>query len=105
MRDFLGGPVAGNLPANAEDTGSVPGRIGFHMPQGSWAHVWQILKPTHPRACAPQQEKALQWEAWPLQLEKAQVQQQRPSTAKKKKDEEISFMRKTVTKSKKMTQR
>ena len=114
MRDFLGGPVAGNLPANAEDTGSVPGRIGFHMPQGSWAHVWQILKPTHPRACAPQQEKPPQWdvrtpqlESSPslLQLEKAQVQQQRPSTAKKKKDEEISFMRKTVTKSKKMTQR
>ena len=56
MRDFLGGPVVGNLPANAEDTGSVPGWVGFHMPQGNWAHVSQIRKPTHPRACAPQEK-------------------------------------------------
>jgi len=57
MRDFLGGPVVGNLPANAQDTGSVPVRVGFHMPQGTWARVSQILKPMHPRAYAPQREK------------------------------------------------
>ena len=28
--------------------------------RNSWAHVLQLLKPTHPRACAPQQEKPLQ---------------------------------------------
>ena len=28
-----------------------------------WAHVLQVLKPKLPRACAPQQEKPLQWEA------------------------------------------
>ena len=34
-----------------------------------WAHTLQILKPTHPRACAPQQEKPLQWEDRAPQLE------------------------------------
>ena len=35
VRDFLGGPVVKNPPANAGDTGSifVPGR--FHMPPGN----------------------------------------------------------------------
>ena len=46
-----------------------------------------------PRSCALQQEKPLQWEAWALQLEsspyspqveKAHMQQLRPSTAKNK---------------------
>ena len=70
------------MPANTEDTGSIPALAGFHMPQGNWAR-------------APQQEKPLQWEvcAWQsstvqyscsLQLEKAQVQQHSPSTAKYK---------------------
>ena len=58
-----------------------------------WAHVLQLLKPACPRACAPQQEKPPQWEAWALQLksnphswqlEKTHVQQWRPSTAKNK---------------------
>ena len=49
-----------------------------------WAHVL--------RAHAPQQKKPLQWEAWAvqpessphsLQLETADVQQQRPTTVKK----------------------
>ena len=58
-----------------------------------------------PRACAPQQEKPPQWEAcapqwrvapahcttmksnpYSLQLEKARAQQQRPNTAKNKKN-------------------
>ena len=33
------------------------------------AHVPQLLKPTHPKACALQQEKPLKWEAQALQLE------------------------------------
>ena len=34
-----------------------------------WASVSQLLKPSHPRACAPQQEKPLQWEIGAPQLE------------------------------------
>ena len=32
-----------------------------------WAHKPQLLKTVHPRACAPQQKKSLQWEAHPPQ--------------------------------------
>ena len=31
----------------------------------------QLLKPKHPRACSPQQEKPQQWEARALQLERS----------------------------------
>ena len=34
-----------------------------------WGHVQQLLNPVCPRACAPQQEKPLQWEDCTLQLE------------------------------------
>ena len=40
------------------------------------------IGPLLPGACAPQPEKPLQWEACTSQLEKAHVQQQRPSEAK-----------------------
>ena len=33
--DFPGGPVVKNLPANAEDTSSIPGLGGFYMPGGN----------------------------------------------------------------------
>ena len=77
-----------------------------HVCQNYWAHtaLWspqvltikpmlQLLKPPCPRACTPQQKKLLQWEALTaqlessshsLQLEKAHLQQQSPSTAKNK---------------------
>ena len=32
LRDFLGGAVVKNLPANAGDTGSIPGLGRSHMP-------------------------------------------------------------------------
>ena len=32
-QDFPVGPVVKNLPANAEDIGSIPGPGRFHMPQ------------------------------------------------------------------------
>ena len=35
MMDLRGGPVVKNPPANAGDTGSIPGLERFHMPQGS----------------------------------------------------------------------
>ena len=33
--DFPGGPGVRNLPANPEDTGSIPGPGRFHMPWGN----------------------------------------------------------------------
>ena len=73
---FPGGAVVKNPPANAGDTGSIPGPGGSHMLRSSYAHVPQLLslrsrasKPqllsprvktteAHvPRAHAPQQEK------------------------------------------------
>ena len=71
-RGFPGGSVAGNLPVNAGDTGSIPGPGRFHMqwnnlahePQllspCSRAHGPQLLRPIVPRASDPQQEKSLQ---------------------------------------------
>ena len=32
LQDFSGGPVAGNVSVNAEDTGSIPGPGRSHMP-------------------------------------------------------------------------
>ena len=42
---FTGGSVVKNLPANAGDTGSIPGPGGSYMPQGNYAHAPQLLKP------------------------------------------------------------
>ena len=33
--DFLGGPAVGNQPANAGDTGSIPGSAESHMVWGN----------------------------------------------------------------------
>ena len=44
-KDFLGGPVVENLPANAGDAGSIPGLGRFHMPWGNWAHAPRLLTP------------------------------------------------------------
>ena len=35
FQDFPGGPVVKNMPANARDTGSIPGLGGFHVLQDS----------------------------------------------------------------------
>ena len=59
-----------NPPANAGDTGSIPGPGRSHMPQSNEARVPQLLslraattEARAPRARAPQQEKPPQWEA------------------------------------------
>ena len=44
LKDFPGGQVGKNLPANAGDMDSGPGLGRFHVPQ---AHVPQLLKPKH----------------------------------------------------------
>ena len=76
---FLGGAVVKSLPANTGDMGSSPGPGGSCMPRSNWARAPQLLslrsgackpqrlKPVHPRAHAPRQEKPPQWEARALQ--------------------------------------
>ena len=85
---FLGSSVVKNLPANAGDTGSIPGqgdptcgaatkpmchqyRASALEPGGCnhWTHVLQPLKPVQARARASKQEKPLQWEVRTPQLE------------------------------------
>ena len=89
--DFSGSTVVKNLPANAGDTGLIPGPGRSRMPRGNYAHRTQVLC-LSPRARVPQ-EKPLQWEAHAPQLEsslclsqpgKACVQPQRPRAAKNK---------------------
>ena len=58
IEDFHGGPVVGNLPANAGDMGSVSGSGRFPIQLESSPHL--------------------------PQLQKTRTQQQRPSTAKDK---------------------
>ena len=45
-QDFPGGTVGKNPPANAGDTGSIPGPGRFHMVQSNEACVPQLLKCT-----------------------------------------------------------
>ena len=81
-RGFLRGSVVNNLPANARDTGSIPGPGRFNMPQINSACIPQRLSqhseawdpqllsppPTTTEACMLplQQEKPLQGEAHAL---------------------------------------
>ena len=68
LPDFPGGPVK-NPRASTGDKSLIPGPGGLHMPRGTQAHAPQLLKPMHPKACAPQQEKPPQWEAHVQQWE------------------------------------
>ena len=89
--DFPGGAVVKNPPANAGDTGSIPGPGRSHMPWSNWAHVPQLLS-LHSRARKPQLlkqaclEPVLCNKSSPHspQLERAHMQQRRPNTAKNK---------------------
>ena len=78
------GPVIKNFPASAEDKGSIPDPGRSHMAWSNSASTPQLLsqrfraqesqtlellKPTNPRARAPQQEEPPQGEAHTLQLE------------------------------------
>ena len=55
--DFPDDPVVKNTPAKAGDMGSIPDPGRSHVPQSTKAGAPQLLKPFHPRACAPQQEQ------------------------------------------------
>ena len=111
IRGFPGGAVDKNLPANAGDTGSIPGPGGSHMPWSNWARVPQLLSLCS-RACAPQLLRPKchsYWSPWAWspcstagedtamrsprttksglrspQLEEARAQQRRPNAAKNK---------------------
>ena len=76
QQNFPGGPVVKNPLTNAGDTGSIPGPRRFHMLWSDKACVPQLLKPIHPRACSPKQEKPPQ-QAPLLQLEKAHMHEQK----------------------------
>ena len=81
MKGFPGGSVVKNLPANAEDTGSIPAprRFPHDMEQPSmgatitefvpWGLYSETTEPTCPRAGALQEEKRPQSEARAPQLE------------------------------------
>ena len=113
IRDFPGGTVVKNPPANAGDMGSIPGPGRSHMLQSNWtcapqllslrsrAREPQLLSPHATtveartlRACAPQQEEPPQWEARTpqqrvaptrlLQLERALVWRRGPNAEKNK---------------------
>ena len=90
--DFPGGPVVKNPPANVGDTGLIPGPGRSHIPWVTKLVHHSYWAPSS-RDHVPQQEKPVQREAHKLQrriaprslqLEKARVQQQRPSAAKNK---------------------
>ena len=82
--DFPGDPVIKNLPYNARDTGSIPGRL--HMQLSPPATMTVALLP---RAYTPQHESS----PCSSKLEKACVQQQRPTIAYK---QNKSFKKKKV---------
>ena len=95
IEDFPGGPVVKNLPANAEDSSSVPGLGRSQVLRNNWicapqllslcskAHKQQLLS-LQSRAHALQQEKPPQREAHTQQLERALTKQWRPSAATNK---------------------
>ena len=104
-KDFPGGTMDRNLSTGAGDTSSIPGLRRFHMPYTELSlcttftelvlqDPWVATAEAHaPGACAPKQEKPLQWEASAPKLkgdphsprEGLPAQQGRPSTTKKEK--------------------
>ena len=100
--DFPGGPVVKNLPASAEDTGSISGPGRSHMSTGNWACASQLLssqsrahkvKLLNPMYLQPMlHDKKSHHDEKPKhrngeepcspQVEKAQMQQRRPTVAK-----------------------
>ena len=83
VQDLPGGSVVENLPANAEDMGSIPDPGRSHMLQSNWACAPQLLSLCS-RAHALQQEKPLQWEACELQLESSPCSPQEKSPCSSK---------------------
>ena len=91
-KDFPGGAVVENLPANAGVTGSNPGLGGSHMPRSDWARepqllslrVWSPCSSAGGTATVRGPRTAMKSGPRLPQLEKALAQKQRPNTAKNK---------------------
>ena len=101
---FPGGAVVKNPPASAGDLGSTPGPGRSHMPWSNWARVPQLLKPVslepvfHSKRSHNNEKPCTTTKSSPhlLQLEKAQMQQRRPNTAKKIKTNKLINFKKRV---------
>ena len=94
-RDFPGGAVVKNLPANAGDMGSTPGPGRSHMPQSNEARAPQLLSlrattteaharraralPTREATAMRSASTTTKSSPPSLQLGKTHVQQQRPN--------------------------
>ena len=88
-RDVPGGPVVKNPPANAGDTGLIPGPGRSDMPRSTEARAPQLLKPAHlePLLCSNRSHRKKPTRCSEEQpslptTEKASTQQRRSSTAK-----------------------
>ena len=89
QKDFPGGPVVKNLPAKAGDTGSILDLGRSHRPWGNSTHVPQALRTKRPTACARQQEKPPQGEAYtPGSLQGAMKTQDRKKRRDKRSKKE-----------------
>ena len=91
LRNFPGGLVVKNLPANAGDVGLIPGLGRTHMQWSNLAHAPQLLSVTtqslsSTRAATTMRSPHTTMKTHPcsLQLNKATVWQLRPSIAKNK---------------------
>ena len=81
-----------NPPANAGDTGSIPGLGRSHMPWSNWAHepqllslrVWNLCSATREAAIVRGPRTTMKSGPHSPQLEKALAQKRRPNTAKNK---------------------
>ena len=62
-RGFTGHSVGKNPPANAADTGSIPGPGRLHIIAEQLSPCLTTTQPMRPRAYVQQQEKPPQWEA------------------------------------------
>ena len=102
---FPDGPVVKNFPCSARNMGSVPGLGRLHMPWSNLARVPQLLNPCaanteawmHLSLCSATREGStvgrlcttMKSSPCSRQLERAWVQQRRPSTTKKKKQKPL----------------
>ena len=84
MRDFPGGPEVRNLPSNAGDTDSIPGR-GTKIPQ-ALGKLSPCIATKSLAACVPQEDQAqskkkkISWEFW---WKIQEIQQRNNNKAKK----------------------
>ena len=90
MRDFPGGAVVKNLPANVGDMGSSPGLGGSHVRRSNWARelqvlslcVWSLCSATRETMTVRGPRTAMKSGPHSPELEKALAQKRRPNTAK-----------------------